>query len=152
MARQAARRAEAARAARATARADARAARILTMRRDAATLAKSLVGRSYVGGATGPYAFDCSGLTSYIYRKAFRMTIPRVSYDQWKVGTRVSVEDARPGDLVFYFGYGTHHVGIYVGNGKMVHAANPEKGVVLTGILDSDWYTSRFSGIRRIVR
>ena len=51
---------------------------------------------------------------------------------------------------MFYFGRGTHHVGMYIGSGKMVHAANPRTGVVVSNIL-GPWYSSRFSGIGRVV-
>jgi cell wall-associated NlpC family hydrolase len=52
--------------------------------------------------------------------------------------------------LVFYFGSGAHHVGLYIGNGKMVHAANPSSGVLVTSVM-GPWYNSRFSGIGRVI-
>jgi cell wall-associated NlpC family hydrolase len=61
----------------------------------------------------------------------------------------VPLSDARPGDLVFYFGRGAHHVGLYIGNGKMVHAANPRSGVRIDNVL-GPWYAQRFSGIGRV--
>ena len=77
--------------------------------------------------------------------------LPHYSRSQYSVTRRVPLSQAQAGDLVFYFKRGTHHVGLYIGNGKMVHAANPRSGVVVSNIL-GPWYSSRFSGIGRVVR
>lgn len=111
--------------------------------------ALSQVGDRYVWGATGPGAWDCSGLTLTAWRQS-GVSLPHYSYAQFRGSRRIPLSQARPGDLVFYFGNGARHVGLYIGNGKMVHAANPRTGVVVTPVLSS-WYSSRFSGIGRVV-
>ena len=112
--------------------------------------ALSQVGDRYVAAAAGPNSFDCSGLTMTAWRQA-GVSLPHYSRSQYSVTRRVPLSQAQPGDLVLYFGRGTHHVGMYIGNGKMVHAANPRSGVVVSNIL-GPWYSSRFSGIGRVVR
>lgn len=107
------------------------------------------VGDRYVAAASGPNAFDCSGLTMTAWRQA-GVSLPHYSRSQYSVTRRVPLSQAQPGDLVFYFGSGAHHVGLYIGNGKMVHAANPRSGVLVSNIL-GPWYSSRFSGIGRVV-
>ncbi|MDO4244213.1 MAG: NlpC/P60 family protein [Actinomyces sp.] len=88
-------------------------------------IAMQYVGRPYVSGATGPEAFDCSGLVQYVYAQA-GISLPRTSYAQGAAGTMVSAAEAQPGDLVYY-GY---HVGIYAGNGMMIDAGTTSTGVV----------------------
>lgn len=107
------------------------------------------VGDRYVAAASGPNSFDCSGLTMTAWRQA-GISLPHYSRSQYSVTRRIPLSQAQPGDLVFYFGSGTHHVGLYIGNGKMVHAANPRTGVVVSNIL-GPWYSSRFSGIGRVL-
>ncbi|MCF8589320.1 C40 family peptidase [Gordonia sp. HY285] len=83
--------------------------------------AESKIGSPYVYGASGPSAFDCSGLTSWAYRQAGK-TIPRDSYGQMGGGTSIaSLAAARPGDVLVFNGGG--HVGLYAGNGMFVHAS-----------------------------
>lgn len=81
--------------------------------------ALSQVGTPYVYGGSQPGGFDCSGLTSWAYAQAGK-SIPRTSGAQWSAGQAVSVNDMQPGDIVVSYGGG--HVGIYIGNGQMVHA------------------------------
>jgi cell wall-associated NlpC family hydrolase len=107
------------------------------------------VGDSYVAAAAGPGSFDCSGLTMAAYRQA-GVALPHLSYSQFDQTRHVPVSEIQPGDLVFYFGSGAHHVGIYVGNGKMVSASNPSDGVELIDFL-GPWYGDRFSGVGRVV-
>jgi cell wall-associated NlpC family hydrolase/outer membrane murein-binding lipoprotein Lpp len=107
------------------------------------------VGDNYVAAAAGPNAFDCSGLTMAAYRQA-GVSLPHLSYAQYDTTRHVPVSDIQLGDLVFYFGSGAHHVGIYVGNGKMVSASNPSAGVQLIDFL-GPWYNDRFSGVGRVV-
>lgn len=78
------------------------------------------VGDPYVWGASGPDGFDCSGLTSFAYRAA-GVTLPRSSRSQAELGTQVSRSELKPGDLVFFYDP-ISHVGLYIGDGKMVHA------------------------------
>ncbi len=89
-------------------------------------VAKAQVGDRYVYGANGPNAFDCSGLTKYVYKKATGKTLPRSSSAQKAAGKVVSRKHAKPGDLIWTPG----HVSIYIGNGKQVEAARPGVGVV----------------------
>lgn len=84
------------------------------------------LGAKYVWGATGPNTFDCSGFTSYVYRKAAGIEIGRTTYDQIGSGRAVSRSQLQPGDLVFP---SSHHVGIYVGGGSIIHA--PQTGDVV---------------------
>jgi cell wall-associated NlpC family hydrolase len=85
------------------------------------------VGDSYVYGAAGPDAFDCSGLTMMAWAAA-GVALPHSSGAQMGSGTPVSQSQLAPGDLVFYYSP-VSHVGIYIGNGQIVHAANPSTGV-----------------------
>ncbi len=85
------------------------------------------IGKPYVWGATGPNSFDCSGLTQYGWAAA-GVRLTHYTGAQWNEGAAVSRADARPGDLVFFYG-DLHHVGMYVGNGLMVHA--PTSGDVV---------------------
>jgi cell wall-associated NlpC family hydrolase len=79
------------------------------------------IGKPYVWAANGPDAFDCSGLTQYAWQ-AVGVSLSHFTGAQWNEGTPVSRAAAQPGDLVFFFG-DLHHMGMYVGNGLMVHAA-----------------------------
>ncbi len=74
-------------------------------------------------GASGPGAFDCSGLMYWSWRQA-GVTLPRTSQGQASAGQRVALSDARPGDLVIFYG-DRHHVGMYAGGGVVVHAPYP---------------------------
>ncbi|MFD8412461.1 NlpC/P60 family protein [Streptomyces sp. NPDC059650] len=85
--------------------------------------ARSVVGRPYIWGATGPTGFDCSGLMVWSYRQA-GVSLPRTSQAQRYAGRRVPLSEARPGDLVTYRSDASH-VGMYVGNGQVVHAPHP---------------------------
>ncbi|MET8568744.1 NlpC/P60 family protein [Streptomyces sp. NPDC004783] len=90
--------------------------------------AKSKLGSPYVWGATGPSSFDCSGLTRWAYAQA-DVGLPRMSQDQANAGTRIySVSQLQVGDLVFFFN-DIHHVGLYAGNGQVLHA--PRSGTVV---------------------
>lgn len=90
------------------------------------------VGDSYVYGAAGPNAFDCSGLTMMAWGQA-GVSLPHSSRAQMSSGTRVSRNQLQPGDLVFYYSP-VSHVGIYLGNGMIVHAANPGAGVKVSSV------------------
>ncbi|KOG25351.1 C40 family peptidase [Streptomyces viridochromogenes] len=89
----------------------------------ALAFARSQIGKPYVWGATGPDSYDCSGLTQGAW-KAAGVDIPRVTYDQVNAGTTVPLSSAQPGDLVFFYDDVTH-VGLYIGNGMMIHAPKP---------------------------
>ncbi|MFC4057283.1 C40 family peptidase [Planomonospora corallina] len=83
--------------------------------------------KPYVWGAEGPSGFDCSGLVMWAYQKV-GISLPHYTGNQWTAGTRISREEMRPGDLVFFYN-DLHHVGIYIGGGLMVHA--PRTGDVV---------------------
>ena len=112
-------------------------------------LAENKVGNKYVWGATGPNNFDCSGFTSWLHKQS-GISIPRTSSAQSKSGKAVSKSNLQPGDLVFFNtnGKGVSHVGMYIGGGKMIHAANSNKGVRYDDI-NSSYYSSRFVNARR---
>ena len=97
------------------------------------------LGRPYVWGAVGPDTFDCSGLTSYVYRHAAGIEITRTTYTQINVGTPVSYSEMQPGDLVFT--YDNEHVGIYVGNGMYINATFPGSTVRVTPV--TNFYAAR---------
>ncbi|WP_234425437.1 C40 family peptidase [Streptomyces kebangsaanensis] len=102
------------------------------------------LGSPYVWGATGPHAFDCSGLTQAAYRSA-GVSLPRTTYAQINAGRRVPRSELRPGDLVFFYS-GISHVGLYVGNGRMIHAPNPSAPVRLAPVDEMP-----FAGATRVV-
>lgn len=87
----------------------------------AVNFAHAQLGKPYVYGATGPNAFDCSGLTGAAWRSA-GVSIPRTSYAQYNGLRKVSRGNLQPGDIISFYGGG--HVGIYVGNGYVIHAPN----------------------------
>ncbi|MFF5158998.1 C40 family peptidase [Streptomyces sp. NPDC000348] len=97
----------------------------------AVAYATAQIGKPYQWGAEGPKAYDCSGLTSQAWISAGR-SMPRTSQAQWRQLTRVDLEDMRPGDLVIYFDDASH-VGMYVGDGMIVHAPRPGRSVTLAG-------------------
>ncbi len=90
------------------------------------------VGKSYVYGAAGPSAFDCSGLTMMAWQQA-GVSLPHSSGAQMGSGTPVSQSQLQPGDLVFYYSP-VSHVGIYIGNGQIANALNPSSGVRISGV------------------
>ncbi|MFD7134155.1 NlpC/P60 family protein [Streptomyces sp. NPDC059894] len=98
---------------------------------EAVRYATAQVGKPYVWGAEGPDSFDCSGLTSQAWTNAGR-TIPRTSQEQWRQLERVAVAELRPGDLIIYFDDASH-VGLYVGDGSIVHAPRPGRTVTVAG-------------------
>ena len=117
--------------------------------RQAVAYALSKVGHSYVAGADGPGTFDCSGLTMAAWRSA-GVSLPHYSKAQYGATRHVSRSELRPGDLLFYFGSGAHHVSMYIGGGMMVSASNPRAGVEIIAAW-GPWYGSRYSGAGRVV-
>ncbi|OLZ59260.1 hypothetical protein AVW11_26910 [Streptomyces amritsarensis] len=103
----------------------------------AVAFAYSSIGKPYVWGATGPGSFDCSGLTQAAWRSA-GVSLPRTTYTQINAGRRVSRDQLAPGDLVFFYS-GITHVGLYVGNGQMIHAPRPGSTVRLAPIDSMPW-------------
>jgi cell wall-associated NlpC family hydrolase len=92
---------------------------------------KAQVGDAYVMGATGPNAWDCSSLVQAAYKQV-GVDLPRVSQDQSMAGTDVPLSSVQVGDILYWGGKGSaYHVGVYIGNGQYLDAANPSKGVVI---------------------
>jgi len=108
-------------------------------------LSKALgkVGAPYRWGATGPNAFDCSGLVTWAY-KGVGVSLPRTSRAMSQVGAPVAKANLQPGDLVFFY-RPVSHVGIYIGNGKMVHASSRKSPVKI-----SDISHMKFNSARRV--
>lgn len=98
----------------------------------AVSYAMAQVGDAYVYGATGDNAFDCSGLTMRAWGAA-GVGLPHSSSAQYGSGPHISASSLQPGDLVFYY-TPISHVGMYIGNGLIVHAANPGTGVAVSGL------------------
>lgn len=120
-------------------------------------LAKQQLGKKYVWGGNGPSTFDCSGLAKYVYGKV-GVTLERVSYNQATQGIKVDKSKLQIGDLVFFSGINASsssakvsHVGIYIGNGEFLHAANSSRGVVIDD-LNSDYYKKHYVTARRVIR
>lgn len=113
--------------------------------------AMKYLGCSYVSGGSGPSGFDCSGFVSYVHRR-HGISVSRSSRSLFHQGSPVSRNDLQPGDVVFFertYRAGISHVGLYIGNGKFIHASNHRGGVKITD-LDSDYYASRYVGARRM--
>lgn len=114
-------------------------------------LAKNYLGYSYVYGASGPYSFDCSGFTSYVY-KQFGYTLNRSAADQLSNGVSVAYSDLQPGDLIFFRNNTTKaasHVGIYIGSGQFIHASTNTYQVIISDL--SGYYSNIYVGARRIL-
>ena len=109
----------------------------------AVSYALAQVGKGYVMGTAGPSTFDCSGLMYAAYKQV-GISLPRTSQTQFSAGTSVSKGDLQPGDLVFYYG-GITHVGMYIGNGQIVHAANPRSKVTTASV-----NSMPYQGARRV--
>ena len=119
-----------------------------------AQAAYNYLGERYVWGSAQPgVGFDCSGLTSYLYNKVCGISLYRNSAAQSNNGYPVSKSNLKQGDLLFFSTNGSgsiSHVGIYVGNGKMIHASTPSTGVIISDI-DSNYYSNTFVTARRIL-
>ncbi|MGN1297406.1 MAG: SH3 domain-containing protein [Clostridia bacterium] len=111
--------------------------------------AKNYIGCSYVYGASGPSSFDCSGFTSYVF-KLHGVSLNRTAAGQYSNGVAVSRDQLQPGDLVMFGKSGINHVGIYIGGGQIVHAANPSRGVTIDTI-NSGYYNNNYVGARRVI-
>lgn len=103
--------------------------------------AMSKLGAAYRWGATGPNAFDCSGLVYWSYRQV-GLTLPRTSQAQSQVGTPIAKSALQPGDLVFFY-RPVSHVAIYVGNGQVVHASTAGSPVKISQLSTMPFATAR---------
>ena len=103
------------------------------------------------GGRSSANGFDCSGLVAHVYEEAYGIRLPRTVIAQSETGIAVSARELEPGDLVFYntLGQPYSHVGIYLGEGKFVHAPKTGSTVRVENAASTYW-TKRFSGARRI--
>lgn len=109
------------------------------------------VGSRYVSGGAGPKVFDCSGFVYYVMRN-MGVSVSRDMGTMWNSGTHVSSSNLQPGDVLFWsntYKRGLSHVGIYIGNGKFVHAENQSTGVRISDF-NSSYYISRYSGAVRL--
>ncbi|MDO4777192.1 MAG: C40 family peptidase [Cardiobacteriaceae bacterium] len=113
------------------------------------TQGKKLIGTPYLWGGTSPKGFDCSGLVHYLYHKQ-GISLPRSSRDQF--AALPAVDQPQPGDLVFFRKKGViNHVGIYVGDGKMLHAPQTGSHVRIESMQKPNWQR-RYAGARRALK
>jgi cell wall-associated NlpC family hydrolase len=103
-------------------------------------IAESLQGKPYQYGGITPKGFDCSGFVHYVYRKA-GISIPRTTRDQYRTSRRLSIDLARPGDLLFFriSSRKLSHVGLYAGNGRFIHASTSQNRVAEASLQDPYW-------------
>jgi cell wall-associated NlpC family hydrolase len=108
-------------------------------------IAMQYLGVPYVWGGASPRGFDCSGLVMYVFAQ-IGVSLPHSSYAQFGMGSPVGIGELQPGDIVFFAG--ASHEGIYIGGGQFIHA--PHTGDVVKISSLSGWYSSTFSGGRRV--
>ena len=125
-------------------------AAVRKLRSKVVDIAKDQIGDRYRRGSSGPNAFDCSGLVAYVYRKAMGKELPHQSHSQYGAVKKIKEKDARPGDLVFFFRHGAHHVGVYIGGGKMVHAVGVGSSVKVNAV-HGDWFSRTLTGFGRVI-
>lgn len=112
----------------------------------------SSIGVDYTyGGASHATGFDCSGLVAHVFREGYGIILPRNSYDQSQVGRPVMADELLPGDLVFYntLARPFSHVGIYLGDGRFIHAPKTGSAVRIES-LKSGYWSKRWNGARRV--
>ncbi|SHJ53163.1 C40 family peptidase [Tepidibacter formicigenes] len=115
-------------------------------------VASSKLGKKYVWAASGPDTFDCSGFTMYVYKTALGVDLPHSSRSQSSVGTSVSKDELKLGDLVFFDTSRDgkiNHVGIYIGDGNFIHASSA-KAKVMTSNLNEGYYLKTYKCARRV--
>ena len=114
---------------------------------------RAFLGTPYRWGGMSNAGVDCSGLVCLVYKQAEGMVLPRDTKNQHKLGRKISLANAQPGDLLFFstgFWPGISHVGIYTGNGRFIHAST-KRGVIESSI-DDDYYRARFVEARRLFK
>jgi cell wall-associated NlpC family hydrolase len=114
--------------------------------------ALGLLGISYrLGGNTPASGFDCSGMVRYVFQNAVGLSLPRRAEEISRVGTKISRDELKPGDLVFYktLRKAFSHVGIYLGNNRFIHAPS-SGGAVRVDDMGEHYWSARFTGARRI--
>jgi cell wall-associated NlpC family hydrolase len=117
--------------------------------------AKYFKGGKYVWGGTTPHGFDCSGYVQYLYKK-HKVNLPRTAYAQSKRGEAIDINNLQKGDLLFFLtdkkrGIPVTHVGIYLGNGKFIHAASKKKGIIISPV-HHGYYANKFVSARRVAQ
>ena len=115
--------------------------------------AKYFKGGKYIWGGTTPQGFDCSGYVQYLYKK-HKVNLPRTAWAQSKRGEAVNINNLQKGDLLFFLtdkkrGIPVTHVGIYLGNGKFIHAASKKKGIIISPV-HHGYYANKFVSARRV--
>jgi cell wall-associated NlpC family hydrolase len=116
--------------------------------------AEAFRGTPYVMGGTSRSGFDCSGFTRFILGRSAGISLPRTAEEQFYIGRPVAKGDLEAGDLVFFrdtYRDGISHVGMYVGDGRFVHACNPSKGVTVSS-LSEQYYINHWAGARRVLK
>ncbi|MGQ0530450.1 MAG: C40 family peptidase [Panacagrimonas sp.] len=110
------------------------------------------IGRPYRYGGTTPDGFDCSGLTQYVYGLQ-GLRLPRTTREQYEAGDDIDLDDAEPGDLLFYSfnGRGIDHVAVYLGDGQAVHAPSSGKQVIVAPVANR-WWMDRYVDAVRVIR
>jgi LysM repeat protein len=116
------------------------------------TKAYGFLGTHYRFGGNGVRGIDCSGFVQQVFRK-MEISLPRTAREQFSVGSQVAPGDLQKGDLVFFRTYARYpsHVGIYLGDSKMIHASSRDRRVVIS-TMDTPYYRSRFIGAKRIAK
>src|SRR5262245_48578187 len=130
-----------------TARAKAGPAPISSRRDEVVRVARTYLGAPYVWGGTSPAGFDCSGFVKYVYGR-IGIPLPHGAVAQFKHGNSVPRAELKPGDVVFFDRL--RHNGIYVGDGRFVHATQ-SGDVVKLSRLDEEWFRTRWVGARRLL-
>jgi len=116
-------------------------------------IAKSLLGTDYQYGANGPYQYDCSSFTKFVFSRQ-GINLPRISRDQATVGEFIKEAQLQKGDLIFFDSKKSSkvsHVGIYLGSGEFIHASSSKDKVVISN-LNSNYYSKHFKWGRRVTK
>lgn len=114
--------------------------------------AMGLLGVAYrYGGTSAATGFDCSGFMQHVFGRAMQISLPRTAAEQSRMGEAVSRSELQPGDMVFFHthGRGVSHVGLYIGNGRFIHAPRTGRSIEITN-LSNDYWSSRYLSARRV--
>ena len=117
-----------------------------------ANLATQYVGAKYAWGGASPAGFDCTGFVMWVYSQ-FGVSLPHTEAGQLAAGQPVSADDLQPGDVVVFantYRPGLSHAGIYLGNGRFIHAVDESHGVLVSNMWDSYWGPRFFAASREL--